>query len=115
MMDAVEYLKAHSKIHELLCKDCPLDRRNNGMGCSCSMLEECYPETAVRIVEDWWKQNKPKTNKEWFKEWLASNGFATENMDRYTCPPNNRYGKCTGISCEECQKWWDEIHEEENK
>lgn len=110
-MDAVEFLKAQDYMCKSLqtCRDCPLFRNNE---CTRGQ-EECYEEV-VTSVEKWWKDNKPKTNFEWYKEWLESQGFEIKNLSKSTCPIAKAY-RCPAItyeSCTECRKWWDEIHKE---
>ena len=60
-MEAVEYLKVRARMCKVGCARCILSNRYNGRAILCEVLQRDYPEEAVRMVEEWAKENPVKT------------------------------------------------------
>lgn len=120
-MDAVEFVKVSKEMcFSLGCKKCPI-HKIKPLGITCEYFEKENAEKIVEIVEDWWQKNKPKTNAEHVKEKLEEIGYRVElHVLKRRCPVSNSIlfndnDGCNKRNCEECQKWWDEPHEEEKE
>lgn len=64
-MEFIEYIKHKAKMVKMdsdgecgiNCVSCPLGGLNNGKEMYCLSFERSFPDLAVKIVEDWVKEN----------------------------------------------------------
>lgn len=110
-MDAVEYVKAHAHMcSSHPCNNCPIGKEIESRNSrSCNEFKRLYPKRCVEIVEDYWKENKPKTNAEWVKEMLEEIGYEVDTTRlKRLCPPTKSTlfvadRNCKGgLRCKEC-------------
>ena len=95
-MDAVKFLKEKGRMcnhfkYENACFSCRLSATRNGTDMGCVAFSHKYPESAVIIVEEWSKANKPFTNEDKFQEVF---GKTSDDKDLYL------------------QEWWDSEYKE---
>ena len=117
-MDAVKYMKGRERMcdaHEK-CETCPLNRSEYED--DCVMLEREDPEEAVRIVEEWGKENPAQTRKDVLLGTYPK-AELSEGIPKL-CPRIIAGGLCedygvTGLTyyerCEKCRKkyWMEEV------
>lgn len=122
-MDAVKYLKESKRMCDTIgdCEKCPLDGLVAVIPCqlSNSSLELADPETAVKIVKEWVKDNPKKTRQSEFLK-MYPNAKLDESGVLILCPLHidKEYRSsmaqalyCFKPSCSECCKsyWLEEI------
>lgn len=117
-MDALEYLKARSRMTnncKMDCDKCLLGCDKNSRGVSCSGLETNYPKEAIKIVEDWSKEHPIITNKDKYKETIKK--VFGDDFDIEVCSENIPDCRCYSIrGCDDCIKFWNsEYIEKEEK
>ena len=111
-MDALEYLK--EKIRMCIgrnCSDCPQSFTKNGVKMGCENFEVEYPEQAIKIVEDWSKENPVATNKDKYLE-VMKETFGIDKFNEYRCNTvsNKNIPKalCNNFAiCRECIEFWE--------
>ena len=110
-MDAVKYLKAKKRMCDLFdcCNGCPLEDSNTDGWCG----EHKRPEEIVEIVEQWAKENPPRTYLSVLLEKLPNAKLDEYGTPKKFCPkdifktPDER---CAGAICSDC---WNREYKEE--
>lgn len=125
MMEATEFIEAKQTMCDTYttCEGCPVYEafRDGKTFYDCDKAFLNHTTKAVALVENWWKENKPKvkTNADWVAEQLTLLGYeADPNVLKFTCPPlknthfcQHTYSKCTNVNeCSNCQDWWEAPH-----
>ncbi len=115
-MDAVEYLKEKAKRTKncsIDCTKCALSAKFNPKGCGCLRLENCFPEEAIKIVEEWAKAHPQKTRKQDFFEKYPNAPKDDEGYPKKACCIHLGYCEiCKYEKSECCYDCWDEPVEE---
>lgn len=113
-MDAIEYLKEKGRMTKeckIECKYCKLGRDNNNKETWCKSFEGQYPEQAVKIVEDWSKENPIVTNKDKFYE-VMKETFGVKDEEINTCKHYCKDKKIPRVFCNQfdgcnsCDVFW---------
>lgn len=104
-MDAIEYLKEKGKMTNSCknytnCSKCKLSMDNNDIGLNCSLFEQTYPEKAIKIVEQWGKDNPKKTYLSVLLEKLPNTFLDKKGIPIKFCP-DDIFGDDVWIRCEE--------------
>lgn len=116
-MDAVTYIKEKSRMTKkcnIDCYKCPLAYENNGKDFSCTILEKCYPEKVVEIVENWSKEHPIRTRQSEFLK-IYPNVMKDKNVIGI-CPlaVDTEFKYCEKYTnCAACKKkyWLEDIGE----
>lgn len=114
-MEVSEYLKLRGRMTRdccIMCDECPLDKKNNGLGIPCVEVESKCPDRAVVIVSEWAEKHPVKTRlSELLK--LFPDLPVCEGGYIDICPKNMVKGfECPeSITCWGCEKayWLEEI------
>lgn len=109
-MDAVKYLKERNRhikrnddgYCQISCTKCLLSKVNNGRGIECRIFETKYPDEAVRLVEDWSRNNPQKTyNQDFFEKFPDAR--KDEFGDPLVCRRRIYKSQCVcSLSCHAC-------------
>ena len=113
-MDALEYFKTKDRMTSkccINCKDCKLSPDNNGKDISCYGFESEYTEQAIKIVEDWSKENPAMTNKDKYLE-VMKETFGVKDEEINTCKYYCKDKKIPRVFCNQfdgcnsCDVFW---------
>lgn len=102
-MDAVLFLKEKERMCRQLythCSDCQLSPKNNDSGYGCEAYVSQRPEEAVYVVEQWSKENPPKTKKDKFFEVCPNAPKTDKGYPIFGLPVY--VGLCEKHLCSEC-------------
>lgn len=115
-MDAVKFIKEQARMVKrnengfchISCADCPLGPTNNGHNVKCTTFEIKHTDEAVRLVEDWSRNNPQKTyNQDFFEKFPDAR--KDEFGDPLVCRKRIYKSKCVcSLSCHTC---WNEAIE----
>ena len=102
-MDAVLFLKEKDRMCRQLythCSDCPLSPINNDSGYGCEAYVSQRPEEVVYVVEQWSKENPPKTKKDKFFEMFPN---APKGITGHPIGIPCELGWCKARICSNCE------------
>ena len=117
-MEAVEYLKAKSRMCNVLVCNCLMSKRNNGKELLCGSFEKDYPEQAVEIVEKWANEHPIKTYLSVLLEKFPMVPLDEKGLPKTFCPEEIYGGEeweCCHNKVEgKCKKCWNREYKEED-
>lgn len=116
-MDALDFLKAKTRMCKQTCKKCELWKNeilpSDGF---CDAWMKKHPEKAVAFAEKWAAEHPIKTRQSvFFEQWPDARIKKADGLPMASpCDLDGKLlGKCDGISCPECRKkfWLTEVEE----
>lgn len=106
-MEALKYFEIKKRMTnkcEMDCVDCPLYHANNNKKLGCKRFETLYPNEAIKIVEDWDKENPLITNKDKYFKVMKETFGNDFTMD--VCSNGIPQCRCDSFNCSKCEEFW---------
>lgn len=115
-MTALEYLEERARMTnncKISCQRCLLSSDNNGLHCTCAVLQATRPKEAITIVKKWSVEHSQKTIKDdFFDKFPNANKLYDGIPD--TCAAKLGYlPKCPHPNAEDyCNECWNTVLKE---
>lgn len=115
-MTASKYLKEKARMTntcEIECQRCLLSSDNNGLHCTCSVLQATRPQEAISIVRQWSVAHPQKTIKDDFFEKFPNANKLCDGIPDVCAAKLGYVAECTYQHGEDfCKKCWNTVLEE---
>ena len=111
-MTASKYLKEKARMTNnctIACQCCLLSSDNNGLHCTCTVLQATRPQEAISIVQQWRKNHPQKTIKDDFFEKFPNANKLCDGIPDVCAAKLGYASECTYQNCEDfCKECWNE-------
>lgn len=111
-MTASKYLKEKARMTNnctIACQCCLLSSDNNGLHCTCTVLQATRPQEAISIVQQWRKNHPQKTIKDDFFEKFPNANKLCDGIPDACAAKLGYVSECTYQHCEDfCKECWNE-------
>lgn len=111
-MTASKYLKEKARMTntcKIACQRCLLSSDNNGLHCTCSVLQATRPQEAISIVRQWSVAHPQKTIKDDFFEKFPNANKLCDGIPDACAAKLGYVSECTYQNCEDfCKECWNE-------
>lgn len=116
-MTASKYLKEKARMTntcKIACQRCLLSSDNNGLHCTCAVLQATRPQEAISIVQQWSKEHPQKTIKDDFFEKFPNANKLCDGIPDVCAANLGYFPKCKHSNCEDyCNECWNTVLKEE--
>lgn len=116
-MTASKYLKEKARMTNtctIACQHCLLSSDNNGLHCTCSVLQATRPKEAIAIVKKWSAEHPQKTIKDDFFEKFPNANKWGDGIPEVCAAHLGYFQRCKHPNCEDyCNECWNAVLKEE--
>lgn len=111
-MTASKYLQEKARMTntcKIVCQRCLLSSDNNGLHCTCAVLQATRPQEAISIVRQWSVAHPQKTIKDDFFEKFPNANKLCDGIPDVCAAKLGYVSECTYQNCEDfCKECWNE-------